>query len=124
VKDQVKEYNICYFFLEAILVGVFTSLDLLLFYILFEVVLIPMFFVIGVFGSRDRRIRASYLLFIYTLLSSIFMLVAILFLFFKTGTTNFLLLQTVALDSFSAKLCWFAFFLSFSVKMPLIPFHI
>lgn len=124
VKENAKEYNICYLFLESILLGIFTSLDLLLFYILFELVLIPMYFVIGIFGSRDRRIRASYLLFLYTLLSSIFMLVCILYLFFKTGTTNFILLQTIALDSFTSQICWFAFFLSFSVKMPLVPFHI
>jgi NADH:ubiquinone oxidoreductase subunit 4 (subunit M) len=105
VKENAKEYNLCYFLLEAILLGIFTCLDLLLFYILFEMVLIPMYFVIGIFGSRDRRIRASYLLFLYTLLSSIFMLVAILYLFFKTGTTNFMLLQTIALDSFTAQIC-------------------
>jgi NADH:ubiquinone oxidoreductase subunit 4 (subunit M) len=114
----------CFFLLEAILVGVFTSLDLFLFYILFEAVLIPMFFIVGIFGSRERRIRASYLLFIYTLLSSIFMLIAILFIFFKAGTTDISLLQFLSLDAFSSRVCWLAFFLSFAVKMPLVPFHI
>jgi proton-translocating NADH-quinone oxidoreductase chain M len=83
-----------------------------------------MYFLIGVFGSRERKIRASYLLFLYTLISSVLMFLAILFLYGKFGTTNYLLLYTIKLDSFSEKLCWLAFFASFAVKMPLIPFHI
>jgi NADH:ubiquinone oxidoreductase subunit 4 (subunit M) len=84
---------------------VFSSLDLLVFYLLFEAVLIPMYFLIGVFGSRERKIRASYLLFLYTLLSSIVMFIAILFLYSKFGTTNYLLLYTAKLDPFAEKLC-------------------
>jgi proton-translocating NADH-quinone oxidoreductase chain M len=122
--SKVKEYNIAFLVLEAILLGVFSTLDILLFYLLFEAVLIPMYFIVGVYGSRGRRVRASYLLFLYTLISSLFMLLAILFLYFKSGTTDFQALQSLALTSFSEKLCWIAFFLSFAVKMPLIPFHI
>lgn len=96
----------------------------MLFYILFEAVLIPMFLVIGFYGSRERRIRSSYMLFLYTLISSIIMFVSILFIFFKYGTTDYLILRTVEFDPTSEKLCWFAFFLSFAVKMPLVPFHI
>ena len=77
-----SNYDKAFFVLESILFGVFCSLDLLLFYLLFEAVLIPMFFIVGVYGSRDRKIRASYLLFLYTLISSVFMLVAILALYF------------------------------------------
>jgi NADH-quinone oxidoreductase subunit M len=124
VARNIKEYNIAFFFLEFILIGVFCSLDILLFYLLFEAVLIPMFFVVGVYGSRGRRVRASYLLFLYTLLSSIFMLVAILALYFWAGTTDFLKLQSVEFDPLMAKFCWVAFFLSFGVKMPLVPFHV
>jgi len=120
----IKEYTIIFLVLEGILIGVFSSLDLLVFYLLFEAVLIPMYFLIGVFGSRERKIRASYLLFLYTLLSSIIMFIAILFLYSKFGTTNYLLLYTAKLDPFAEKLCWLAFFSSFAVKMPLIPFHI
>jgi proton-translocating NADH-quinone oxidoreductase chain M len=99
-------------------------LDLLLFYLLFEAVLIPMFFVVGVYGSRDRKIRASYLLFLYTLVSSVFMLIAILTLYFWCGTTDYQKLQTVYFDPLIIKFVWVAFFLSFAVKMPLVPFHV
>jgi len=120
----VKEYFIIFLVLESVLIGIFSSLDLLVFYLLFEAVLIPMYFLIGVFGSRERKIRASYLLFLYTLISSVIMFLAILFLYSQFGTTNYLLLYTLKLESFSEKLCWLAFFSSFAVKMPLIPFHI
>ena len=80
--NQAKEYSIAFFGLEAILFCVFSSLDLMLFYILFEAVLIPMYFIIGFYGSRQRRIRSSYMLFLYTLISSIIMFVSILFIFY------------------------------------------
>ena len=97
--------------LESILFGVFCSLDLLAFYLLFEAVLIPMFFIVGVYGSRDRKIRASYLLFLYTLISSVFMLVAILALYFWCGTTDYQKLQTVQFDYLMVRFVWIAFFL-------------
>jgi len=102
---QIKEYNIAFLVLESILLGVFSTLDVLLFYLLFEAVLIPMYFIVGVYGSRGRRVRASYLLFLYTLISSLFMLLAILFLYFKSGTTDFQALQSLNLTSFSEKFC-------------------
>lgn len=120
----LKDYNIAFLLLEAILIGIFCSLDLLVFYLLFEAVLIPMFFIVGIFGSRERKVRASYLLFLYTLVSSILLFVAILFIYFKTGTTNYLLLKTFEFDPVVERLCWLAFFSSFAVKMPLVPFHI
>ena len=122
--NQAKEYCVAFFFLESILFFVFSSLDLMVFYILFEAVLIPMYLIIGFYGSRERRIRSSYMLFLYTLISSIIMFISILFIFFKFGTTDYLILKTVQFDPLSEKLCWFAFFLSFAVKMPLVPFHI
>merc|ERR1711935_801949 len=94
---------------ESILFGVFCSLDLLLFYLLFEAVLIPMFFIVGVYGSRDRKIRASYLLFLYTLISSVFMLIAILALYFWSGTTDYQKLQTINFDPLIIKFVWVAF---------------
>jgi NADH-quinone oxidoreductase subunit M len=103
VKTNIKEYNIAFFVLESILFGGFCSLVLLLFYILFEAVLIPMFFVVGVYGSRDRKIRASYLLFLYTLISSVFMLIAILALYFWAGTTDYQKLQTIEFDPLVVK---------------------
>lgn len=83
-----------------------------------------MYFIIGVFGSRARKVRAGYLLFLYTLISSILMFLAILFLFFKTGSTSYLVLFSYELDGFTESLCWLCFFSSFAVKMPLFPFHI
>ena len=83
-----------------------------------------MYFIVGVFGSRARKIRAGYLLFLYTLISSILMFLAILFLFFKTGSTFYLVLLSYEFDSFTENLCWLCFFSSFAVKMPLFPFHI
>ena len=81
--NQAKEYCIAFFFLESILFAVFSSLDLLIFYILFEAVLIPMYLLIGFYGSRERRIRSSYMLFLYTLVSSIIFFVSILYIYFK-----------------------------------------
>lgn len=124
LKNQIKNYCFAFFLLESILIGVFSSLDIIVFYVLFEAVLIPMFLIIGFYGSRERRIRSAYLLFLYTLLSSLIMFLSILFIFFKFGTTDYLLLKTVNFDPFAEKLCWFAFFLSFAVKMPVVPFHI
>lgn len=77
----------------------------MVFYILFEAVLIPMYLIIGFYGSRERRIRSSYMLFLYTLISSIVMFVSILFIFFKYGTTDYLILRTVEFDGFSEKFC-------------------
>jgi proton-translocating NADH-quinone oxidoreductase chain M len=121
---NVKEFNIYFLVLESVLFGIFISLDLLFFYLLFEAILIPMYFIIGIYGSRERKIRASYLLFLYTMISSVFMFIAILYLFFNFGTGNYQLLKTFQLDSNIEKFCWFAFFLAFAVKMPLVPLHV
>lgn len=101
----IKDYNIAFLFLESILLGVFCSLDLLVFYLLFEAVLIPMFFIVGIFGSRERKVRASYLLFLYTLVSSILFFIAILYIYFKTGTTNYLLLKTFMFEPMVERVC-------------------
>lgn len=124
IEKDLKLYILSFLFLEFFLFIVFSSLDLLLFYIAFEAVLIPMFLIVGFYGSRNRRVRASYMLFLYTLISSLFTFLAILYLFFASGTTDFQLLKTFVMDPFLEKLCWLAFFFSFAVKMPLIPFHI
>lgn len=124
VGDSVKNYCIAFLLLESILFTVFTSLDLVVFYLSFEAVLIPMFLIIGFYGSRERKIRSAYLLFLYTLISSIIMFLAILYIYFKFGTTDYITLKTIKFDLLSEKICWFSFFLSFAVKMPLVPFHI
>ena len=124
IQNNVWEYVTAFFLLETILFVVFCSLDLMLFYLFFEAVLLPMYAIIGIYGSRERRIRSSYLLFLYTLISSIVMFAAILFIFFAYGTTDYLLLKTIKYDIWYERFFWFAFFLSFAVKMPLVPFHI
>jgi NADH:ubiquinone oxidoreductase subunit 4 (subunit M) len=111
--NQAREYSFAFFLLEFILFFVFSSLDIMVFYIFFEAVLIPMYLIIGFYGSRERRIRSSFMLFLYTLISSIIMFVAILFIFFKYSTTDYLILRTIQFDSFSEKLCWLAFFFIF-----------
>lgn len=122
--NQIKEYLICFLMLEAILIQVFCVLDILFFYIFFESVLIPMFLIIGVWGSRQRKIRAAYQFFIYTLAGSLLMLLAILVIYFQQGTTDIQVLWNVNFDIRTQILLWLAFFASLAVKIPMIPFHI
>jgi NADH:ubiquinone oxidoreductase subunit 4 (subunit M) len=91
--------------LESILFAVFSSLDILFFYLLFEAVLIPMFLIIGIYGSRGRKIRSAYMLFLYTLFSSLVMFLAIIYIYFKFGSTDYLILKTVTFDPISEKFC-------------------
>lgn len=124
IKSYKKEYMIAFLILESFMIAVFCMLDLLLFYVFFESVLIPMFIIIGVWGSRQRKIQAAYQFFLYTLLGSVFMLLAILFIFFQTGTTDLQILLTTEFSERRQILLWIAFFASFSVKVPMIPVHI
>jgi len=89
IKTNVKEYFIAFLVIEAILIAVFSILDLILFYVFFERVLIPIFLIIGFWGSRENKIRAAYLFFIYTLFGSVLILLAILFLYFQIGTSDY-----------------------------------
>jgi proton-translocating NADH-quinone oxidoreductase chain M len=120
----VKEYCIAFLVLESLLIAVFTILDLLLFYVFFESVLIPMFIIIGVWGSRERKIRAAYQFFLYTLFGSVCMLLAILLIYFQTGTTDLEILYTSQFSETRQILLWLAFFASFAVKVPMVPVHI
>lgn len=124
VKTYTKEYFIALLLLEAFLIAVFTLLDLLLFYIAFEATLLPMFFIVGIWGSRSRRINAAYQLFLYTLFGSVFMLIGILYIWYITGTTNYEILSRTSFTSTDQIFLWLAFFLSFAVKIPMVPFHI
>jgi NADH-ubiquinone oxidoreductase chain 4 len=123
VKWGLKYFLISFLILETLQVAVFVVLDLLLFYIFFESVLIPLFFIVGTWGASKARIRASFLLFLYTLAGSLFMLLAILVIYQNVGSTDFkyISLKEISLDS--QKILWLAFFLSFAVKTPLFPFH-
>ena len=124
IEIYVKEYVISFLIMESLMIAVFSVLDLLLFYIFFESVLIPMFIIIGVWGSRERKIRAAYQFFLYTLFGSLLMLLAVVLIYFQAGLCD---LQTLYLTQFSEKrsiLLWLAFFASFAVKVPMIPVHI
>ena len=119
-----KEYLICFFFLEFCLIQVFCVLDLFFFYLFFESVLIPMFLIVGVWGSRERKIRAVYQLFVYTLIGSFFMLIAIIYIYLKKNTTDIQILWYTNFTELEQFFLWLAFFLSFAVKIPMVPFHI
>jgi len=124
ITQYVREYFIAFLVLETFMLSVFCILDLLLFYVFFESVLIPMFIIIGVWGSRERKIRAAYQLFLYTLLGSVLMLLAILLIYFQVGTTDLQILFTTEFSEKRQILLWLAFFCSFAVKVPMVPVHI
>jgi len=124
ITHLVKEFLVAFLFLETFMIEVFCMLDLILFYVFFESVLIPMFLIIGVWGSRERKIRAAYQFFLYTLIGSLFMLLAILLIYFQVGTTDLQVLMTTEFSERRQFFLWLAFFLSFAVKVPMIPFHI
>lgn len=119
-----KAYMLNLLLIELFLLIIFSVLDLMLFYIFFEAILIPMFLIIGIWGSRERKIRAVYLFFFYTLCSSLLMLIGILYIYTKVGTLNLEYLLAWEF-TFNEQVClWFAFFLSFASKIPMYPFHI
>lgn len=124
INFNVKEYLILFLLLEFFLIGVFSVLDLLLFYILFESVLIPMYLIIGIWGSRARKIKAAYFFFLYTLLGSVLMLLTVLYIYFQIGTTDYETLLTVILTFKEQKWLWLGFFASFATKIPMVPVHI
>jgi len=122
IQRRVKEYMIAFLVLETLMVGTFAALDLVLFYLFFEGGLIPMFLIIGVWGG-PRRVYASFKFFLYTLLGSVLMLLAIMAMYWEAGTTD---IPTLLRHGFPVGLqqwAWFAFFASFAVKMPMWPVH-
>lgn len=124
IKGNLKNYLIAFLVMEFFLIGVFCILDLLLFYIFFESVLIPMFLIIGVWGSRERKIRAGYFFFLYTLLGSVLMLLSILYIYYQVGTTDYEILLTFSFSPLEQKIMWFTFFASFATKVPMVPVHL
>lgn len=124
IKVGLKYFLIAFLVLETLQIAVFVVLDLLLFYIFFESVLIPLFLIVGIWGASEARIRASFLLFLYTLAGSLFMLLAIMVIYYNVGSTDFQLISLSEISASSQKLLWLAFFVSFAVKTPLFPFHI
>ncbi len=122
IKDRVKEYMISFLILETFMIGMFCALDLFVFYIFFEAVLIPMFIIIGVWGG-PRRVYAAFKLFLYTLLGSVLMLVAMLAMYFDAGTSNMVELMSHNFPVSLQPWLWLAFFASFAVKVPMWPVH-
>ncbi len=122
VEKRVKEYMIAFLVLETLMIGVFSALDIFLFYVFFEGGLIPMYLIIGVWGGVNR-IYASFKFFLYTLLGSVLMLVAVLYMYMEAGTTDIPALMTHHFDAGIQNWLWLAFFASFAVKMPMWPVH-
>ncbi len=123
IDRRVKDYMIAFLILETMMIGVFTALDMVLFYLFFEAGLIPMFLIIGVWGGQ-RRVYASFKFFLYTLLGSVLMLLAIMAMYWHAGTTDIPTL--IDKSSFPRDMqwwLWLAFFASFAVKMPMWPVH-
>jgi len=121
---KLKYFLISFLVLETLQIAVFVVLDLFLFYIFFESVLIPLFFIVIIWGGSSKKFRAAFLLFLYTLAGSLFMLLAILFISQNTASTDFLFLSLTDISLDYQKILWLAFFLSFAIKTPLFPFHI
>jgi NADH-quinone oxidoreductase subunit M len=122
VQTRVRSYMICFLVLEILMVGTFCALDLVLFYLFFEGGLIPMFLIIGVWGG-PRRVYASFKFFLYTLLGSVLMLLAIMAMYWQAGTTDIPTLLHHAFPRTLQTWAWFAFLASFAVKMPMWPVH-
>ncbi|MBU2329187.1 MAG: NADH-quinone oxidoreductase subunit M, partial [Alphaproteobacteria bacterium] len=122
VEKRLKEYMIAFLVLETLMIGVFVSLDIVLFYVFFEAGLIPMFIIIGVWGGKDR-VYASYKFFLYTLLGSVLMLLAIMAMYWDAGTTDIAALLQHDFPPQMQTWLWLAFFASFAVKMPMWPVH-
>jgi NADH-quinone oxidoreductase subunit M len=131
IQDRVKEYMIAFLILETMMVGMFCALDYVLFYVFFEGVLIPMFIIIGVWGHGDRRVYAAFKFFLFTLLGSVLMLVAMLAMYLEAGTTDVLVLLgreegPAGYVEFARSMqlwLWLALFASFAVKVPMWPVH-
>src|SRR5262245_31647347 len=123
IKVRVKEYMVAFLVLETLMVGMFCALDLIVFYVFFEGVLIPMFLIIGVWGG-PRRVYAAFKFFLYTLLGSVLMLLAIIAVYWQIGTTDMVVaFETLDLPFRWQFWMWLAFFASFAVKVPMWPVH-
>jgi NADH-quinone oxidoreductase subunit M len=122
IQARVKEYMIAFLVLETMMVGMFAALDFIVFYIFFEAVLIPMFLIIGIWGG-PRRVYAAFKFFLYTLLGSVLMLLALITMYVQAGTTDIQSLMAFGFDPELQRWLWLAFFASFAVKVPMWPVH-
>jgi proton-translocating NADH-quinone oxidoreductase chain M len=123
-EKEIKFRLLCLLLIEFFLIVTFSSLNIFLFFIAFEAVLIPMFIIIGLWGSNVRRIKASYYFFIYTFFGSIFILFAILFLYTQYGTLNYYTLRHLDISFSNQIVLWICLFLPFAIKAPIFPFHV
>ncbi len=121
-KDRIKEFLIAIMILETFMIGVFCSLDLVVFYLFFEAGLIPMFLIIGIWGG-PKRVYSAFKFFLFTLLGSVLMLVAIIAIYWITGTTDVTQIYEIKIPKEYQNLLWLAFFSSFAVKTPMWPVH-
>ncbi len=122
IKNRLKDFLVAILFMETMMIGVFCSLDLVIFYLFFEAGLIPMFLIIGIWGG-ERRVYSAFKFFLYTLLGSVLMLIAIITIYWMTGTTDVIELYQIGIDAKYQDLLWLAFFSSFAVKTPMWPVH-
>ena len=122
VKNRLNEFLIAILIMESFMIGVFCSLDLVVFYLFFEAGLIPMFLIIGIWGGT-RRVYSAFKFFLYTLLGSVLMLIAIISIYWITGTTDVTKLYEIGIDVKYQNFLWLAFFSSFAVKTPMWPVH-
>jgi NADH-quinone oxidoreductase subunit M len=122
IKVKLKEFLIAILLMESLMIGVFCSLDLVIFYLFFEGGLIPMFLIIGIWGG-PRRVYSAFKFFLFTLLGSVLMLVAIISIYWLNGTTDIIELYNLGIDTKYQNLLWLAFFSSFAVKTPMWPVH-
>ena len=122
VENRLKDFLIAILLMETLMIGVFCSLDLVIFYLFFEGGLIPMFLIIGIWGG-EKRVYSAFKFFLYTLLGSVLMLVAIISIYWITGTTDVIELYAMGIDPKYQNLLWLAFFSSFAVKTPMWPVH-
>ena len=122
IRFRSKEFMVCFLALEALVMGVFSCLDIVLFYIFFESLLIPMFLIIGIWGGK-RRIFASYKFFLYTLAGSVFFLISIIVMAIIANTTSIVELDNYYFNAYLQKWLWIGMFLSFAIKVPMWPFH-
>ena len=122
ITNKLKDFLVAILIMETMMIGVFCSLDLIIFYLFFEAGLIPMFLIIGIWGG-ERRVYSAFKFFLYTLLGSVLMLVAIITIYWLTGTTDVIKLYNIGIDAKFQNLLWLAFFSSFAVKTPMWPVH-
>ena len=124
IKNRVKEYVVLFLLLESFVIGSFVAIDLVLFYIFFEAILIPMFLIIGIWGGKERN-YAAYKFFLYTLIGSVLFLIALIYIISTHNTADIIILKSILpnIELETQKWLWLALFLSFAIKIPMFPVH-